>query len=68
MKGCPTPKSLAVIVAVVCVALLAGSALVQYQTGNIHGTVRTKDGAVPPGGTDTCPGGGAPATHVTCST
>ena len=67
MKGCPTPKSLAAIVAVVCLTLLAGSALAQYQTGNIYGKVQAKDGSVLPGVTVTVTGVGAPQTIVTDS-
>src|SRR5947208_10931759 len=65
MKGCPTPRFLAVIVAAMCVALLAGSALAQYQTGNIYGKVQAKDGSVLPGVTVTLTGIGAPQTAVT---
>src|SRR5467141_1648666 len=65
MKGCPTPRFLAVIVAAVCVALLAGSALAQYQTGNIYGKVQAKDGSVLPGVTVVLTGVGAPQTTIT---
>src|SRR6266487_6059611 len=65
MKGCPTPRLLAVIVAAMCVALLAGSALAQFQTGNIYGKVQAKDGSVLPGVTVTLTGVGAPQTTVT---
>src|ERR1700730_18312362 len=67
MKGCPTPRLLAVIVAVVCVALLAGPALAQFQTGNIYGKVQAKDGSVLPGVTVVLTGVGAPQTNVTDS-
>jgi hypothetical protein len=67
MKGCPTPRFLAVIMAAVCVTLLAGSALAQYQTGNIYGKVQAKDGSVLPGVTVTLTGGGAPQTIVSDS-
>jgi hypothetical protein len=67
MKGCPTPRYLAVILAAVCVALLAGSALAQFQTGNIYGKVQAKDGSVLPGVTVMLTGGGAPQTIVTDS-
>ena len=67
MKGCPTPKYLAVIVAAVCVALLAGSAFAQYQTGNIYGKVQAKDGSVLPGVTVTLTGVAAPQTIVSDS-
>jgi hypothetical protein len=56
---------LAVIVAAVCVALLAGSAFAQFQTGNIYGKVQAKDGSVLPGVTVTLTGVGAPQTNVT---
>src|SRR5882762_3541157 len=65
MKGCPTPRFLAVIVSAMCVALLAGSALAQYQTGNIYGKVQAKDGSVLPGVTVLLTGVGAPQTFVT---
>jgi hypothetical protein len=67
MKGCPTPRFLAVIVAAMCVALLAGSALAQYQTGNIYGKVQAKDGSVLPGVSVTLTGVGAPQTNVSDS-
>jgi hypothetical protein len=51
-------------VAVVCVALLAGSAFAQYQTGNIYGKVQAKDGSVLPGVTVMLTGVGAPQTTV----
>jgi len=65
MKGCPSLRFLAVIVAVVCVALVAGSAFAQYQTGNIYGKVQAKDGSALPGVTVTLTGVGAPQTNVT---
>src|SRR6266852_5287229 len=65
MKGCPTPRFLTVIVAAMCIALLAGTALAQYQTGNIYGKVQAKDGSVLPGVTVTLTGVGAPQTTVT---
>src|SRR5260370_9277760 len=67
MNRCPTPKSVVVIVAAVCLVLLAGSAFAQYQTGNIYGKVQAKDGAVLPGVTVMLTGGGAPQTNVTDS-
>ncbi|MDQ6799692.1 MAG: carboxypeptidase-like regulatory domain-containing protein, partial [Acidobacteriota bacterium] len=51
--------------AAVCVALLAGSALAQYQTGNIYGKVQAKDGSVLPGVTVTLTGIGAPQVNIT---
>jgi len=56
---------LTVIVAAMCIALLAGTALAQYQTGNIYGKVQAKDGSVLPGVTVTLTGVGAPQTTVT---
>jgi len=67
MKGCPTPRILTVAVAVMCIALLAGTALAQYQTGNIYGKVQAKDGSVLPGVTVTLTGVGAPQTSVSDS-
>ena len=67
MKGCPTPRFLAVIVAAMCVTLLAGSAVAQYQTGNIYGKVQAKDGSVLPGVSVTLTGVGAPQTNVSDS-
>src|SRR5713101_5317669 len=65
MKGCPSLRFLAVIVAVACVALVAGSAFAQYQTGNIYGKVQAKDGSALPGVTVTLTGVGAPQTSIT---
>src|SRR6266851_7833998 len=65
MKGCPSLRFLAVVVAVACVALVAGSAFAQYQTGNIYGKVQAKDGSALPGVTVTLTGGGAPQIFVT---
>jgi len=67
MKRCPTPRSLAVIVAM-CIALFAVSAFAQFQTGNIYGKVEAKDGAVLPGVTVTLTGMGAPQSTVTDAT
>ncbi len=67
MKGCPSLRFLAVIVAVACVALVAGSAFAQYQTGNIYGKVQAKDGSALPGVTVTLTGVGAPQSNVTDS-
>jgi hypothetical protein len=64
MKGCPTPRFLAVMAAV-CLALVAATAFAQYQTGNIYGKVQAKDGSVLPGVTVTVTGVGAPQTGVT---
>ena len=44
------------LVVVVCTLLFAGSALAQYQTGNIYGKVQAKDGSVLPGVTVTLTG------------
>ncbi len=65
MKGCPSLRFLAVVVAVACVALVAGSAFAQYQTGNIYGKVQAKDGSALPGVTVTLTGVGAPQANAT---
>jgi len=44
--------------------LIAGTALAQFQTGNIFGRVTTKDGAALPGVTVTLTGVGAPQTFI----
>src|ERR1700730_9914237 len=51
-----------------CIALIAASALAQFQTGNIYGRVQAKDGSVLPGVTVTMTGVGAPQTTVTDAT
>src|ERR1700682_4588345 len=48
-----------------CIALIAASALAQFQTGNIYGKVQAKDGSVLPGVTITLTGVGAPQVTVT---
>src|SRR5712691_247494 len=68
MKGCPSLRFLAVIVAVACVALVAGSAFAQYQSGNIYGKVQAKDGSALPGVTVTLTGVGAPQTTLSDAT
>src|ERR1700686_1676606 len=50
-----------------CIALIAASALAQYQTGNIYGKVQAKDGSVLPGVTVVLTGVGAPQTNVSDS-
>ena len=59
MKRCP-PWILLLVV----LLLIAGSALAQYQTGNIYGKVVAKDGSALPGVTVTLSGIGAPQTAV----
>jgi hypothetical protein len=56
------------IVASLCLALVAGSAFAQFQTGNIFGKTQAKDGSALPGVTVTLTGGGAPQTVVTDAT
>src|SRR5438093_13092350 len=53
------------VVAVSLLFLLALGALAQFQSGNIYGTVKAKDGSLLPGVTVTLTGGGAPRTFVT---
>src|SRR2546423_6088972 len=48
-----------------CIALIAASALAQFQTGNIYGKVQAKDGSVLPGVSVTLTGVGAPQTTIT---
>jgi len=60
MKRCPPFYILAVLL-----VFTAGSALAQYQTGNIYGKAQAKDGSVLPGVTVTLTGIGAPQTIVT---
>ena len=61
MKRCPPLTFLIVVFAL----LIAGSALAQYQTGNIYGKVVAKDGSILPGVTVSLTGVGAPQTGVT---
>ena len=65
MKRYPTPRLLAVIIAALCITLLAVSAFAQIQSGNIFGKVQAKDGSAIPGVTVTLTGVGAPQTTVT---
>ena len=62
MKGCFRFSLLAILV-----AFAAGSALAQYQTGNIYGKVQAKDASLLPGVTVTLTGVGAPQSLVTGS-
>ncbi len=57
-----------VLVATLCMSLLAVSAFAQFQTGNIYGKTQAKDGSLLPGVTVTLIGVGAPKTTVTDST
>jgi len=59
MKRCPPFFVLAVLI-----AFVAGSALAQYQSGNIYGKVQAKDGSILPGVTVTLTGVAAPQTEV----
>ncbi|HEY4640502.1 MAG TPA: hypothetical protein VII75_04095, partial [Thermoanaerobaculia bacterium] len=61
-------RSIFVVLAVLCGALLAVSAFAQYQTGNIYGKAQAKDGSVLPGVTVTLTGVGAPQNAVTDAT
>ena len=65
MKRQSPPRLLAVIIAALCISLLAISAFAQTQTGNIFGKVQGKDGSVLPGVTVTLTGVGAAQTSVT---
>jgi hypothetical protein len=60
MKRCPRFYILAAMM-----LFIAGSALAQYQTGNIYGKAQAKDGSVLPGVTVTLTGIGAPQSSVT---
>src|SRR5207244_6998967 len=65
MKRCPNFRFLAVIIAALCLSLIAVSGFAQgVQTGNIYGKVQAKDGSVLPGVTVTLSGAGAPQTTV----
>ena len=55
------------LVAVFLFILLALSAHAQFQSGNIYGTVKAKDGSLLPGVTVTLTGIGAPQTFITDS-
>ncbi|MEA2165430.1 MAG: hypothetical protein QOK37_3557 [Thermoanaerobaculia bacterium] len=63
MKRSPHVRILA-IVAALCLALSAGSAFAQFQTGNIYGKTQAKDGSALPGVTVALTGVGAPQTTV----
>jgi hypothetical protein len=59
------PRLLAVLIAALCISLLAISAFAQLtQSGNIYGKVQGKDGSALPGVTVTLTGMGAPATQI----
>ena len=64
MKQNPTSRLLAVIIAAMCISLLAVSAFAQFQTGNIYGKVQGKDGSALPGVTVVLTGVGAPQTAI----
>ena len=64
MKRYPTPRLLAVVIAAMCISLLAVSAFAQFQTGNIYGKVQAKDGSALPGVTVNLTGVGAPQSQV----
>jgi len=65
MKRHAIPKLLAVIIAALCISLLAISAFAQVQSGNIFGKVQGKDGSALPGVTVTLTGVGAAQNTVT---
>lgn len=64
MKRCPTSRLLAVIIAALCISLLAVSAFAQFQTGNIYGKVQAKDGSALPGVTVNLTGVAAPQNAI----
>lgn len=64
MKRCP-PLTFLVTLMAMAIVLFAGVANAQFQTGNIHGKVQSKDGDLLPGVTVTLTGVAAPATQVT---
>jgi Carboxypeptidase regulatory-like domain len=59
-----SPRFLAVIIAALCISLVAVSVFAQVETGNIYGRVQGKDGGVLPGVTVTLTGIAAPQTTV----
>src|SRR5689334_23626402 len=66
MKGADMKRfPLLLVVGMVALCLISGSALAQYQTGNIYGKVQAKDGSILPGVTVTLSGVGAPQVAVT---
>jgi hypothetical protein len=56
------------LISVCLLFLLAVSAYAQFQSGNIYGTVKAKDGSLLPGATVSLTGIGAPQTFITDST
>jgi len=64
MNRYPTPRLLAVIVAALCISLLAVSAFAQFQTGNIYGKIQAKDGSALPGVTVNLTGVAAPQSAI----
>jgi hypothetical protein len=64
MRRGSIPRIRAAVVAVFISALIAASASAQYQTGNIYGHARAKDGTALPGVTVVLTGVGAPQTTV----
>src|SRR3989442_704340 len=67
MRRSPHARLRILFVSVSLLFLLALSAYAQFQSGNIYGTVKTKDGSVLPGVTVTLTGIGAPQTFITDS-
>ncbi len=65
MKRQAPPRLPAVLIAALCISLLAISAFAQIQSGNIFGKVQGKDGSALPGVTVTLTGVGAAQTTVT---
>lgn len=61
----PPPIRKAVLVTGLLLLLITAGAWAQTQTGNIFGTVQTRDGAVLPGATVTLTGVGAPQVFIT---
>ncbi|HUP46027.1 MAG TPA: carboxypeptidase-like regulatory domain-containing protein, partial [Thermoanaerobaculia bacterium] len=65
MNSSSPPVRRAVLVSGLLLLIVAAGAFAQTQTGNIFGTVQTRDGAVLPGSTVTLTGVGAPQTFIT---
>src|SRR5437660_12638460 len=66
MRRCPVTRFLPFGIALL-ISLFAVGAQAQFQSGNIYGTVKAKDGSLLPGVTVTLTGVGAPQTFITDS-
>ena len=67
MRRCQPPSLLRLTVSFFVLFLFAIGAFAQFQSGNIYGTIKAKDGSLLPGVTVTLTGVGAPQTFVTGS-